>query len=129
MHAVRVAFIFASHLLSLALAVYTTRTSGVPVVILFYAFIIEYGVRLITIQALHADLSRSRGLAHAIAPYISRRPTPRLTARYSGTPARPRKNAGPAISTNTSVWISTYSVHHASMKMSSSAMLPASHDR
>ena len=76
MHAVRVAFIFASHLLSLALAVYTTRTSGVPVVILFYAFIIEYVFRLVTIQVLHADLSRSRGLVHAIAPHISRRPRP-----------------------------------------------------
>ena len=76
MHAVRVAFIFASHLLSLALAVYTTRTSGVPVVILFYAFFIDYVFRLITIQVLYADLSRSRGIVHAIAPYISRLPRP-----------------------------------------------------
>ena len=72
-----VAFIFASHLISFALAVYTTRSSGVPVDILLYAFLIDYILRLGTIQVLHAELVSARpGWVHALAPYISRLPAP-----------------------------------------------------
>lgn len=73
----RAALIFASHLFSLALAVYTTRTSGVPVEILLYAFLIDYLLRLGTIHVLHAELAAGRGgWVHALAPYISRLPAP-----------------------------------------------------
>lgn len=73
-----VAFIFASHLLSLGLAVYTTRTSGVPVEILLYAFLIDYVFRLGSIQVLHAAMVSGRQtFLHAIAPYVSRQPDPR----------------------------------------------------
>jgi hypothetical protein len=73
----RAALIFASHLFSLALAVYTTRSSGVPVEILLYAFLIDYLLRLGTIHVLHAELAAARpGWVEALAPYISRLPTP-----------------------------------------------------
>lgn len=69
------AFLVASHLLSLGLAVYTTRASGVPVEILLYAFLIDYGLRLGTIHYLHtAVTSRPQTWVHAIAPYISKLP-------------------------------------------------------
>ena len=72
-----VAFIFASHLLSLGLAVYTTRSSGVPVEILLYAFLIDYVLRLGTIHVLHrAVRARRETWVQAIAPLISRLPTP-----------------------------------------------------
>jgi hypothetical protein len=73
--ALYVAFLFASHLLSLGLAVYTTRTSGVPVAILLYAFLIDYGLRLGTIHFLHAAVaSRRQTWRYAIAPFISKLP-------------------------------------------------------
>ena len=69
------AFLFASHLLSLGLAVYTTRSSGVPVAILLYAFLIDYGLRLGTIHFVHAAVTlRQQTWVHAIAPYISKLP-------------------------------------------------------
>ena len=75
MRALYVAFLFASHLLSLALAIYTTRTSGVAVEILLYAFLIDYALRLGTIQCLHgAVASRGQTWMHAIAPHITRLP-------------------------------------------------------
>ena len=73
----RATFVVASHLLSLALAVYTTLTSGVPVEILLYAFLIDYILRLGTIKVLHAELAAARtGWVNTLAPYISRRPAP-----------------------------------------------------
>lgn len=73
----RAAFIVASHLLSLALAIYTTLTSGVPVEILLYAFLIDYILRLGTIKVLHAELAAARtGWVDTLAPYVSRRPAP-----------------------------------------------------
>jgi hypothetical protein len=91
---VYVAFIFASHLLSLGLAVYTTRTSGVAVEILLYAFLIDYVLRLGSIQLLHAAMVSARPtFLHAIAPYVSRQPAPRqpsqpVLEREGGPPAR-----------------------------------------
>ena len=77
MRALFVAFIFASHVLSLALAIYTTRTGGVPVEILLYAFLIDYALRLATIHHLHAAVTTRRDTwVHAIAPYVSRLPAP-----------------------------------------------------
>ena len=73
----RATFIFVSHLLALALAVYTTRTSGVPVEILLYAFLIDYILRLGTIQVLHAELTSGQpGWVEILAPYITRLPAP-----------------------------------------------------
>ncbi len=73
----RATFIFASHLFCLALAVYTTRTSGVPVDILLYAFLIDYMLRLGTIQVLREELaSARRSWVYTLAPYISRLPAP-----------------------------------------------------
>ena len=73
----RATFVVASHLLSLALAVYTTLTSGVPVEILLYAFLIDYILRLGTIKVLHAESAAARtGWVDTLAPYISRRPAP-----------------------------------------------------
>ena len=75
MRALYVAFVFASHLLSLGLAVYTIRTSGVPVAILLYAFLIDYALRLGTIHFVHAAVaSRQQTWLHVIAPYISKLP-------------------------------------------------------
>lgn len=81
-------------MLSLGLAVYTTRTSGVPVEILLYAFLIDYVLRLGSIQLLHAAISSGRRtFLHAIAPYVSRQPAPRqqpfpVLEREGGPPAR-----------------------------------------
>lgn len=77
MHTLYIAFIFGSHLLSLALAVYTTRSSGVRVEVLLYAFVIDYLFRLGTIQFLYGELKRGEASSvSALAPYVSRRPAP-----------------------------------------------------
>ena len=57
MRTLYIAFIVGSHLLSLALAIYTTRASGVPAEILLYAFLIDY-VRLLFFRFLF-DVSAS----------------------------------------------------------------------
>jgi hypothetical protein len=73
--ALYIAFIVCSHLLSLALAIYTTRRSGVPADILLYAFLIDYALRLGTIQVLHAAAAAGRDtFSAALAPYVSRLP-------------------------------------------------------
>ena len=93
MRALHVAFVFASHVLSLALAVYTTQRSGVPVEILLYAFLIDYALRLAAIHTLHAGLgSPTPSLIAALAPFISRRPAPGQTSQ----PVRDGENGPPA---------------------------------
>jgi hypothetical protein len=75
MRALYIAFIVCSHLLSLALAIYTTRASGVPASILLYAFLIDYALRLGTIQLLHAAVAAGPGtFASALAASVSRVP-------------------------------------------------------
>ena len=61
----------------MALAIYTTRASGLPVTILLYAFLIDYALRLGTIQLLHGALSsRTPTPLSAIAPLVTRQPAP-----------------------------------------------------
>lgn len=89
-----VAFLVASHLLSLALAIYTTRASGVRADILLYAFLIDYLLRLITIQTLHSAISAGRDtFVLALAPLVSRPPrlgqsSRPVTVGEHGPPAR-----------------------------------------
>lgn len=84
-----VAFIVGSHLLSLALAIYTTRASGVPVQILLYAFLIDYLLRLGTIQILHAAITAQRDtFLLALAPHVSRLPR-------AGQQSRPVRDSEP----------------------------------
>ena len=85
-----VAFIVASHLLALALAVYTTRRSGVPVEILLYAFLIDYAMRLGSIHVLHSAMASPRhSWLQALAPLVTRRPAP-------GQPSHPVREGHPA---------------------------------
>jgi hypothetical protein len=60
----------------LALAVYTTRTSGVPTGVLVYAFVFDYVFRLITIRTLYVWLKgpRDDGFRSA-ALFLSRPPS------------------------------------------------------
>jgi hypothetical protein len=75
MRTLYVAFLVSIHLLSLGLAIYTTWDSGVPVPILLYAFLIDYVLRLGTIQLLHAAMLTGRdGVVFALTPYISQLP-------------------------------------------------------
>ena len=69
------ALLVLSHLGLLGLAVYSTITSGVRVQVLFYAYAIDYVLRLATIKALHDEMTRpERGWLEAVAPLISRAP-------------------------------------------------------
>lgn len=93
MRTLYVAFIVGSHLLSLALAIYTTRASGVPVQILLYAFLIDYLLRLGTIQILHAAISAQRDtLLVALAPHVSKLPG----AGQESRPVREGEHGPPA---------------------------------
>jgi hypothetical protein len=75
MHAAHIAFIFVSHLLALATAVYSAQTSGVRVEVLLYAFAIDYVFRLGAIKALHDELTRpDKSWFGVIAPYVVRKP-------------------------------------------------------
>ena len=93
MRTLYIAFIIAAHVLSLLLAVYTARTSGVPVEILLYAFLIDYVLRLGTIQVLHAAMMSQRDtIMLALAPYVSRLPDRRQQSR----PVRDGEHGPPA---------------------------------
>jgi hypothetical protein len=78
----------------LALAVYTTSASGVPVSILLYAFLFDYMLRLGSIQLLHGVMtSRTPTLLTAIAPLVTRQPAvgqqSHPVTRGEGGPAAP----------------------------------------
>lgn len=66
MRQLTIAAIWLAHLASLALAVYSIRTGGVKVVVLLYAFMIEYVFRLATIPMLYAT--------PGVARFVSRQP-------------------------------------------------------
>ena len=86
--------IFASHLASLLLAIYSLRAGGVGVQVLLYAFVIDYLLRLTSIIALHAGMRSSQpGWLGMIAPLVSRRPRAHQTSNPmrmgdGGPPAR-----------------------------------------
>lgn len=92
-----VAFLVASHLLALGLAVYTTRSSGVPVEVLLYAFLIDYVLRLGSLQLLHTAMASPRhSWLRTVAPLVTRRPAPGQPSHpvreghHAGPPARMR---------------------------------------
>jgi hypothetical protein len=92
-HPLRIGFIFVSHLFSLAFAIYSTRTSGVQVEVLLYAFIVDYLLRLWTIQSIYVEMrNRHQSWIAAVAPFISRRPAPHETSQ----PVRDGENGPPA---------------------------------
>lgn len=77
MRPLHIAFIYFSHLLSLAVTVYTARANGVRVEVLLYAFLIDYVMRLYTIALLQSAVTaRRQGWLSGIAPYVTRLPAP-----------------------------------------------------
>ena len=74
MRALTITFIVLSHAASLAFAVYTTQRSGVRTQVLLYAFIIDYILRLSSIQPLYFWSRSGKGWVRAAASALSRRP-------------------------------------------------------
>jgi hypothetical protein len=64
--ALTIAAIWIAHLLSLAVAVYIIRTGDVAVIVLLYAYMLEYVLRLATIPMLYH--------VPAAARFVTRRP-------------------------------------------------------
>jgi hypothetical protein len=64
--ALTIAAIWIAHLLSLAVAVYIIRTGDVAVIVLLYAYMLEYVLRLATIPMLYH--------VPAVARFVTRRP-------------------------------------------------------
>jgi hypothetical protein len=74
MRSLYVAFVVASHLAGLAFAVWSTRTGGVPVPVLLYAFFFDATLRLATVPILHAALTTELRVVRAVASALIRRP-------------------------------------------------------